>query len=269
MLFLFLRDWLEPPAVTPTPVTQFTPTPAPTQTPTAAPTHTPTSALAPAAEVGTPTPVPGGSVLSLRPSPGDVGWWTDESGRRGNIGDSFLYAGTSKGVTFLSAIRFELRRIARGAEIVEGELVLTGLRDERMEPDPGALWVVQLILERDLPQLTRADFKTVLTAPAPITLSMLGGSALVAGETLRLPLDQETLRWLAQQLIDGETAVIVRIQAWTQSPDHLFAWDSGTGPATADSPPELIFSVGPPHPHRRPHRPAPSSWLRSHPSRPT
>ncbi len=251
VLSFFIGDWLEPPApaATPLPSPMVTLTPAVTDTPTPVATATPLPEAAPvAAGLYTPTPPPGGSVHSLRPGPGDVGWWTNESGRRGNIGDSVLYAGTREGVSFLSAARFDLRRIARGAEIIEGTLVLTGLRDERMEPDPAATWIVQLIPARDLPELTRAGYDAILAAPAPITLPMLGGSALAEGETIRLPLDRNTLDWLARQLIDGETALIVRIQAWTQSDNHLFAWDSGTGPSTAGFSPELIFSVGPPPP---------------------
>ncbi len=59
-------------------------------------------------------------------------------------------------------------------------------------------------------------------------------------------LDENGLRWLEQQLLDGATSVYLRIQA---SPDadrkNLFAWDSGVGAETQGDAPLLMVNVGP------------------------
>ena len=251
----YVWDWLNVPAAAPMPrpegsriavAVTSTVTPSPTETELLL-TDTPAPASV-AMGVVTPTPVPGGRALALRPSPGDVGWWTGESGRRGNIGDSFLYVGTREGQDYLSAMRFDLRRIARGADIVEANLVLTGLRDERAQADPNAAWVVQLIPDSALPQFYRADYQTLISAPAPITLPPVLAADLSLDTPTVLMLDDTTRQWLKERLIDGETGVIVRIRAWTDGAEDLFAWDSGTGPATSGFGPAFILNVGPPPP---------------------
>lgn len=216
------------------------PAPAGVLLPTVTPTPEGATAAAPS----------GGQSLTLEPELNQVGWWTDANTPgghgRGNLGDSFLYAGTRQGADFVSAARFDLRLVARGAAIEGGTLRLTGLRDERTQADPTTVWIVQLVPNGALPDLGRADYQALMSAPAPITFDPIEGKRLAGGAVVELPLDAPAREWLAQQLIDGATGVIVRIHAWTSSADNLFAFDSGAGSASADAPPQLALRVGAP-----------------------
>lgn len=193
-----------------------------------------------------PTPVPGGSVFSLTPQIGNAGWWQTDDRSRNHLNDSFLYAGVNEGKSFISAVRFELGNIPRGAEIVGAELRLTGLRDDRFAPTIKGTWIVQLVAESELRNLVRSDFLEMYTAPASIILfPQLSEQDLGSNKVNSWQLDESTRRWLEQQIFNGATTVIVRMQASTDAQrDSLFAWDSGLGPESLGNPPILTLSLG-------------------------
>jgi hypothetical protein len=285
LLYTYGMDFMRMPELTDIPMVQFQPptpdvtdTPWPSPTPTDAPTATETPI--PAAEdalVEAPTDAqiaPGGDViqisddaaaaeatvtatftpvfedeeLTIRPRAGEAGWWASEDNRRNHLGDSFLYAGQFEGQTYISAARFDLSRVARGAPIRNATLRLTGLREDRFNPNVDASWTVQLLAQSSLEEMAQADFLTAYSAPASITFAPLPPNELGVKTTNEWALDNNALRWLEQQLLDGATAVTVRILPNVADADSLFAWDSGQGPETENNPPELSLTVGPPPP---------------------
>jgi hypothetical protein len=214
------------------------------------PTPTPKPVLNPV-DISTalPPPAPVATLVVLSPKSEESGWWKENDVRRNNINDSFLYAGMIEGIHYVAAMRFDLSRIPRGAPILQGQLRLTGLRQDRFAPDAKATWLIELLPENSLESLTRADFLAMYSAPSAITLSPLLESAdLAAGKVNLWNLDAQTIEWLTQQLLNGAQSVIIRIKSSTEDANTLFAWDSGIGPATAGYPPELILDVGAPPP---------------------
>lgn len=229
----------------------FITTPAP-MTPTVAaelvllPTPTPTPPLDAGGQTTLLTPEPGGAVFELAPSIGNVGWWSSADERRSHLNDSFLYAGALQADTYVSAIRFDLQKIPRGAEIRQLELRLTGLRQDRLAQAANAIWWVELIPEKELTALGGSSFMSIFSAPSSITLPPVRAAELAAGEVNVWEMDELTRTWLAQQLVDGAQSLIVRIKAVTENVDTLFAWDSGFGAESQGNAPKLIVNLGPP-----------------------
>ncbi len=227
--------------------------PAPAPTLAAAPSPvpaTPTATAAPPLPTATrfapPTAEPRGRVLALAPKAGDAGWWSSGEARGNHLGDSFLYAGYAEGQAFGAAIRFELAAAPRGAEVRSAVLRLMGLKADRFAPAAGGVWTVQLLPADALPDLARADFQALFNAPAAVTLfPTLFPADLAVGSVNTLALDPAARAWLAGQIADGMPAVIARITG-PGGGDTLFAWDSGTGPATAGEAPQLVIGFGPP-----------------------
>ena len=216
--------------------------------------------------VPTPTPTPDAAqtndddnVLTLRPGGDDVGWWNNNDSRRNYVGDSFLYAGTRGDDTFVSAIKFDLSQVARGAKIESATLSLTGLRQDQIITDGSGNWMLQLVPESSLDELAEADFLTLYSAPASIVLfPQLSAYDLEEGRTNIWELDHNALAWLEQQIFNGDESVYVRIQSSPDGgADGLFAWDSGVGSESNGNPPTLTLKVGsaPPTPPPLPTRP--------------
>jgi hypothetical protein len=197
----------------------------------------------------TPTAEPGGQVFLLGSSPGNAGWWKDQDTQRNHLGDSYLYAGTYGGETFISAVRFDLTRVPRGAPIREAQLRLTGLRQDQFQANAKGAWLVQLVPQSSMDLFGPADFLTMLSAPASLTLfPPLGVEDVAPDQVNEWLFDASTRQWLEQQLLDGATAITVRIQASMEEGEALFAWDSGLGPETEGGAPALLLSLGPPPP---------------------
>ena len=196
--------------------------------------------------LATPTPMPGAEVYRLRPTTSNAGWWLDTAPDKSNLNDSFLYAGALNGANYMGGARFDLSRIARGAPILSGSLTLTGLREDQLNRDVPATWLVQLIGENELATLTGANFMALYSAPASITLQpQLTLADVGPGKVNTWQLDGNVLRWLEQQRIDGAKSVVVRILgSGDVSANTLFGWDSGLGSASAGNPPVLELSVG-------------------------
>jgi hypothetical protein len=240
---------------TPTATSPATATVAPSPT-DAAPTDPPPTNTATLAAVLLPTntPAPGGGPpvaevqeIALTPASGGAGWWSSAVDLAPGLNDSFLYAGVYEEASLISAARFGLNRIPRGAPLLAGTLQLSGLTDERLNIGADGLWRVQLIPENELANLLGADFMMVYSAAAPITLRELRTDDLARDKANTWQLDQDTLKWLEEQRIAGAESVIVRITASTNGAgDTLFAWDSGLGEKSAGAPPLLSLNFGPP-----------------------
>jgi hypothetical protein len=184
--------------------------------------------------------------LALAPRAGDAGWWTSGEGRGNHLGDSYLYAGYFNDQAFVAAVRFELGRVSRGAAIREATLRLTGLKSDRFRPGAGGVWQVQLLASDAVKEFARADFQALFNAPAGVTLFPAFYPAdLGENRVQELRLDAGARAWLAEQVVNGAPAVIARIVG-PAAGDTLFAWDSGTGPATAGNGPQFVLHVGPP-----------------------
>ncbi len=191
------------------------------------------------------TPISGGELFTLRPSGNDVGWWRTNDPRRNYIGDSFLYAGNRDGDSYISAVRFELADVQRGAIIETAELHLTGLRQDQLVTDGGGSWLVQMLPESSFEEMASADFLTAYSAPATIFLGSVGSNDVAEGRTNVWRLDPGAREWLEQQRLEDARSVYVRIQASPQSnSENLFAWDSGSGSETQGNAPQLVLNVG-------------------------
>jgi hypothetical protein len=250
---IYARDFLRTPgspAVTAAPapavaIVTLTATPSLEQTPAMSPF--PSLTPSPVTQVSTPTTVPGGSAVTLAPGPGEAGWWGSGEKMAEHLDDSFLYAGFSKGQAILSAVRFDLRRVRRGTPIMEASVKLAGLNAERFNPAAGGTWTVQLLDPKTLPDLALTDFQTLYNEPAGATLfPTLYPSDMAAGETNSFALDESARAWLEKLILDGTLGVVARIVGPGGGEDTLFAWDSGTGPATKGALPQLVLGLGAP-----------------------
>lgn len=214
--------------------------------PSATPTSDPAtaSALQVSQRLAVPTAVPDGQVFYLNPN--TAGWWVSNDPGRAYLGDSFLYAGVLNGDTRLSAMRFDLSSIPRGATILETELRLTGIRQEELNAQSSGAWLVQLISENALKSLGGADFLTMYSVPTAITLPELLPGDLAVDQVNQWTLDANTSAWLAQQILEGAKSVTVRILPSNQGTNALFAWDSGLGLQTKGNAPALIISISQP-----------------------
>jgi len=202
-----------------------------------------------ATRFATPTPESGGQVLTLTPRRGDVGWWASGDTRTGHLGDSFLYAGYSGDQAFISAIRFDVSRVTRGASIPYATLRLKGLTADRLDSEAGGTWSVQLLDTDAVQYLARADFQEIFNARAAVTLvPVLSSDDLGVNRINAWSLDRASRQWLEQQVLDGETLLIVRISGPAGGEESLFAWDSGHGSSSKGNPPQLVLSIGAPPP---------------------
>jgi hypothetical protein len=185
-------------------------------------------------------------VLTIAPKAGAAGWWSSDK-TRGNLGDSYLYAGHQGDQVFASAVELNLAQVPRGAPLEEARLYLTGLAGDRFNPAAGGNWLVQLLPSDVLPDLARADFQELFNAPAAVTLLPgLYPADLAPRQVNTLSVDEAGRNWLVEQVAEGRTGLILRITGPAGGDDTLFAWDSGAGPATMGEPPRLVLSVGAP-----------------------
>lgn len=225
-----------------TTVTLVAATATPTQLATALPTPTEQTTATPALEAN-------GQLVRLKPGGRNAGWWKNEDVQRGHLGDSYLYAGAYGGENFIAAIRFDLSDIPRGAPIRQAQFSLMGLRGDQIQPNASGTWLIQLVPESSLKDLTSADFLTMLSAPASFTLfPTLTSADLAVKQINQWELDETIKLWLEKQLLDGATSLIVRMQASTENDDALFAWDSGAGSESGGNAPTLLLNLGPPPP---------------------
>jgi hypothetical protein len=216
-----------------------TPSPAPTTPAPEAVQPTPTVAAA------TATAEPGGRNIVLTPVASGVGWWSSGDTRANHLGDSFLYSGYFDGQVFASAMTFDLRSVPRGAPLRQASLQLTGLRDDRFARAAGGAWTVQFLDPAAFTDLGHVSFQTLFNQQPSVTLfPVLEAAALSAQQTNVFTLDASARDWLAAQLLNGSTTLLVRITGPAGGDNTLFAWDSGAGNASSGAVPQLALSVG-------------------------
>ncbi|NOZ72485.1 MAG: hypothetical protein GXP38_11345, partial [Chloroflexi bacterium] len=152
-----------------------------------------------------------------------------------------------QGQVFVAALQFDLSRLPRGAPIHAVLLRLTGLRADRFDPAAGGNWNLSILSPTAIASLPRTDFQALFNAPPALTLvPSLVADDLQPHQANTWQLDASALAWLEQQLLDGVTTLTLRIIGPTGGADTLFAWDSGSGPATGGDAPTLLLSLGPP-----------------------
>jgi hypothetical protein len=237
----------------------------PSPTSSATPSLTPTPVATPRANsltflkpTLTPTPVPGGRVLILTPAPQDAGWVVsdDESivtiyDPQNHFGDSYLYAGILDGKAYHAAFQFDLSRVPRGTKIYGASLHLTGLRSDQLAEGKRAEWRLQL-LGSDIDYYWRsANYQQIHNATVQVTFEPpLTQAQLGADQVNVFEFTPKQLALLEQRLIEGGDQlgrkVSFRLDGPMQGGDNLFAWDSGAGPGTKGTAPELFLSLGPP-----------------------
>jgi len=192
----------------------------------------------------TPTPYPGGTLYRLAPEARAAGWVASDEGAGNHLGDSYLYSGVFDGVVYHGIVQFDLSAVARGAKIHMGVLELTGLDGLRLAD--GGVWEVRILEAVGDVEWAGVTYQAIHGAAVGWTLSpALGSAELVVGETNSFVLPAETLRDLEQRLVDGQTALSIRLDGPLTGGNNVFAWDTGYGPATRGNAPRLVLSVGP------------------------
>jgi hypothetical protein len=193
----------------------------------------------------TPRPSEAGAPISLKPGAADVGWWRSGESGQSAAGDSYLNAGRLDGDTFVSAIRYDLRSVPRGAPIVSAELALTGLSDDRLDRTVPVNWLVQLISERDMGDFQQARYDDIYEAPVIVTLPVLRSDAVGAGKLNQWRLDESARVWLESQVLAAASSVFVRIAPqFEDGGDTMMAWDSGAGSKSLGNAPTLTLNLG-------------------------
>ncbi|MBX3002279.1 MAG: PD40 domain-containing protein [Caldilineaceae bacterium] len=190
-----------------------------------------------------PTAEPGGRIVSIHPRSGEIGWWASDGARSSGV-DSFAYVGQSGGDTFISAMQFDLSQIPAGVPLREITLRLNGLRADRLDPEVGGIWSIEILSPGVLPNLIRTDFSTLYTAPRAVNLFTLEAADLEPGRENFKTFDIITTQWLQQQILSGNRTLIMRILYTGAGGESLFAWDSGLGAVSAGNHPTLVFSLG-------------------------
>ncbi len=223
-------------------------------TPTTAATPTATSAnkandFAFFGPTVTPTPMPGGQVLLLRPMQQDAGWVVnnDESiatiyDPPNHFGDSNLYTGVLDGKIYHGAIQFDLSLIPRGTKIYGTGLSLTGLRADLLGQDDGQ-WQLQLIAP-DLDYIWPGiNFEQLHAVEVWTTLgSSLSQAELALGKINQFDFSPEQLILLERRILESDeqfgAKVSFRLDGPTEGSNNLFAWNALSA--------ELFLNLGPP-----------------------
>jgi hypothetical protein len=191
--------------------------------------------------------VPGGQIFVRRPVAGQAGWWASDEAEGNHLGDAFLYGGHQGDKVFISAARYLLGSLPRGAKLHEARIELSGLNADRFDPGAGGLWSVQLVADDEIGPITETGFQRLLQARDVVTLfPELLPSDLAVGKTNTAKLEGAGLEWLEKQVNDGAKAVIARFTGPAGGADNLFAWDAGTGAGSLGSAPLLVIHAGAP-----------------------
>jgi hypothetical protein len=235
-----------------------TPTPVAASDANRSPTPSVTATLAPApGEVrpspafefldptATPTPYPGGAVYSLSPEANAAGWVASDEARGNHLGDSYLYTGVFDGIIYHGVFQLDLSMVPRGAAIHGAVLEITGLDVRRL--GGSGVWEVRILERGADEEWGRLTYQEIHNAGVQWTLSpALGIGDLIVGETNAFELSSEQARDLEQRLLDEHYTVSFRLDGPLAGENSVFAWDTGSGPATLGQPPHLLLNVGAP-----------------------
>jgi TolB protein len=237
----------------------FSPTPTPVATPTLA--ASPASSPQPftfAQATDVPTPVPGGRTLILIPATGDSGWVVsdDESvvtiyDPQNHFGDSYLYAGVLDDKIYHAALQFDLKQVPRGTKIYAASLHLTGLRTDQMTEQ--GEWRLQLLSSAYDARWRNHNYWQIHEAEVASTFApVLTPEQLGEGQENIFQFTPEQIKLLERRIFEGSDTfgrkISFRLDGPLNGSSNLFAWDSGTGPASKGkrAGPALFLSLGPP-----------------------
>ncbi|MEI2692483.1 MAG: hypothetical protein V9H69_23295 [Anaerolineae bacterium] len=189
---------------------------------------------------------PDQKLLELIPQAGSVGWVRSNDSRNNHFGDSYIYTGISQDDIFHGAIQFDLSGVARGAPISYAALALTGLDDARLNRSSDATWQVRWLDPALNESWGRLSFQEIHNARIVQTLLPAIGQADLASDARTVFLfDEQQIAALQQALIDEQSQIVFRIDGPEAGAENLFAWDTGYGPQSAGSRPQLVLVVGP------------------------
>jgi hypothetical protein len=216
------------------------------------------SGLTFAEATATVTPVPGGRLLVVTPKAQDAGWVVsdDESivsiyDPQNHFGDSYLYAGILDGKVYHAAIQFDLSRIPRGTKIYAASLRLTGLRSDQLVEGGHGEWRLQLLTSDIDDYWSTVNYQQMHNVGVAINFEpAFTQTQLGTGQVNAIEFTPKQLARLEQRLMEGSNQlagkVSFRLDGPTEGGNNLFAWDSGNGPASNGTGPELFLSLGPP-----------------------
>jgi hypothetical protein len=189
----------------------------------------------------------GDALARVTPAAAQAGWVASDEARGNHWGDSFLHTGVVQGQIFHGAIQFDLARVPRGAPIRYAALTLTGLDDDRLDRTANNAWSLRWLAPAINENWSRASFQDIHNAAVLQTiLPPLSQADLAPFAANQFVFSEPQLRLLEQALVDNQTQIAFRLDGPEVGDDDLFTWDSGYGPATQGSPPELLIVAGPP-----------------------
>ena len=201
-----------------------------------------------------PTPEPGGQILSLSPANKNVGWVISnqaDNAPPNHFGDSFLYAGILGGDIYHAAFQFDLSQIPRGAKINAAQLHLTGLRADQLDKNGDGVWQLH-VLEPNIDYHWSSHSYQQIHGAASVSafIPTLTAEQLNAEWTNIFDFTPEQLKLLERRILEGSDKfgkqISFRIDGPMAGSDNLFVWDSGYGAASQGAGPVLFLSVGPP-----------------------
>ncbi len=165
-----------------------------------------------------------------------------------HLGDSYLHAGYYEGQSFVAAALRPDPGPALARPSARQSCASWSWRPIRFNPTAGGSGQCISWRTDSLPDYLRADFRQVFNAPAAATLfPTLYPADLDRGTVNVLPLDATALR-LARETGARRGAGRHRAHHRSGQRRTLFAWDSGSGPASFGEGPELLLNLAAPPP---------------------
>ncbi len=217
----------------PTPTIAWPNTPQPgTGTPVTPPSPTATR---------TPTPVGVPVEVVLTPACDRVGWVVSSQPSQNHFGDDDTYTGTWNSQLYHGAMQFDLEAIPAGTHLNYARLVLTG-RTRQYLGQSGA-WSAK-ILSTDLDAgFAGHGYTTIHNATVEwMLLPVLVPDDLDAGRANTFNFTDAQLQTLASRLA-GSKKLSLRLDGpTTGEASNLFSWESGCGPESQGSGPQLVIS---------------------------
>ncbi|MCB0190479.1 MAG: PD40 domain-containing protein [Anaerolineae bacterium] len=212
------------------------PTPTPPPTNTAIPLSTPaqpvalltatelpplpTEPVSLATGVTPPPPPPGGTLLSLSPAPGAVGWTSSIDGHS-HMGDNKIHVGFFKGHVYHGAIQVDLSAVPPGSRILYAALELTGLSDRNL--GQGGVWQVRLLTPEIDGLWANLNYDRLRMGDVASTLQpALPAEHLRTTHDGVFVFDEEQRHILEQRLAEGR--ISFRIDGPSSGLDNLFTW---------------------------------------------
>ena len=197
-------------------------------------------------DIATPTLAAGEVFLAVTPQAEAVGWVTSGETRGNHLGDSYLYTGIYDDELYHGVMQFDLSRVPRGAPIRAASLVLTGLADDRLNPESQSNWQLRWLESSINDDWNRMTFQSVHNADVSQTiLPAVSAAQLAPYATNEFVFDAGQLSMLQQAILDEQYQVALRLDGPETGANDVFAWDTGYGPASRGNGPALRIVTGP------------------------